>query len=447
MGYSHQVMLSLLKNYIILADTNVWLSALFRATTGKSEAIRNQMRVPYQVMQELTGLQNSDVASNAKAALKFIHEQKIQVFPKSSVSRIADREFILYCMANEGSNYALISNDDGLKEDLKELCPCLLLLGWDEKKKKCTMEEDAYYKTLAQRYKSMVVSARMAESAGFTQRAVRLLASGMERLLVSPSLPKDHPHAAGMKGIPGLLHMDQLGLAGEKAALLSRLLVHDGEQRVLLLLAEDEDSQPYKEWRNKKLKSVDNAGFDIAVMNAAGDIKLVCQGANPLSKRKKAPEQHTPSPVAVPAAEHPGCQAIQQAVNAGNTDLATTRLVKPLKDCLEKRKYAQANQLLDAAKNCGIEQPKSILNSYLNEVLGAYAKDNNWPSLKTRFTGKEGKKMLTRLIQNAPTTDIAAAPTQKLNEWKKLCKTDEQREVIKAFESIIQYAKDKKNTN
>lgn len=432
MGYSHQVMLSLLKNYIILADTNVWLSAPFRTATGKSKAIRNQMRVPYQVMQELTGLQNSDVASNAKAALKFIHEQIIQVLPKSSVSRIADREFILYCMANEGSNYALISNDDGLKEDLKELCPCLLLLGWDEKKKECTMEEDADYKTLAQRYKSMVVSARMAESAGFTQRAVRLLASGMERLLVSPSLPKDHPHAAGMKGIPGLVHMDQLGLAGEKAALLSRLLVHDGEQRVLLLLAEDEDSLPYKEWRNKKLKSVDNAGFDIAVMNAAGDIKLVCRGANPLPKRKKAPEQHTPSPVAVPAAEHPGCPP---------------SLVKDLKDCLNNRKYAQANQLLDAAKNCGIEQPKSILNFYLNEVLGAYAKDNDWTSLKTRFTGKEGKKMLTRLIQNAPTTDIAAAPTQKLNEWKKLCKTDEQREVIKAFESIIQYAKDKKNTN
>lgn len=425
-------MLSLLKNYIILADTNVWLSAPFRATTGKSEAIRNQMRVPYQVMQELTGLQNSDVASNAKAALKFIHEQKIQVLPKSSVSRIADREFILYCMANEGSNYALISNDDGLKEDLKELCPCLLLLGWDEKKKKCTMEEDANYKTLAQRYKSMVVSARVAESAGFTQRAVRLLASGMERLLVSPSLAKDHPQAAGMKGIPGLLHMDQLGLAGEKAALLSRLLVHDGEERVLLLLAEDEDSLPYMEWRNKKLKSVDNAGFDIAVMNAAGDIKLVCRGANPLPKRKKVPEQHTPSPVAVPAAEHPGCPP---------------SLVKELKDCLQNRKYAQANQLLDAAKNCGIEQPKSILNSYLNEVLGAYAKDNNWPSLKTRFTGKEGKKMLTRLIQNAPTTDIATAPTQKLNEWKKLYKTDEQREVINAFESIIQYAKDKKNTN
>ena len=425
-------MLSLLKNYIILADTNVWLSAPFRATTGKSEAIRNQMRVPYQVMQELTGLQNSDVASNAKAALKFIHEQKIQVLPKSSVSRIADREFILYCMANEGSNYALISNDDGLKEDLKELCPCLLLLGWDEKKKKCTMEEDAKYKTLAQRYKSMVVSARMAESAGFTQRAVRLLASGMERLLVSPSLPKDHPHAAGMKDIPGLVHMDQLGLAGEKAALLSRLLVHDGEQRVLLLLAEDEDSQPYKEWRNKKLKSVDNAGFDIAVMNAAGDIKLVCQGANPLPKRKKAPEQHTPSPVAVPAAEHPGCPP---------------SLVKELKDCLKNRKYAQANQLLDAAKNCGIEQPKFVLKFYLKDVLGTYAKDNNWPSLKTRFTGKEGKKMLTRLIQNAPTTDIAAAPTQKLNEWNKLCKTDEQHEVIKAFESIIQYAKDKKNTN
>lgn len=428
MGYLHQDMLSLLKNYIILADTNVWLSAPFRATTGKSEAIRNQMRVPYQVMQELTGLQNSDVASNAKAAHKFIHEQKIQVLPKSSVSRIADREFILYCMANEGSNYALISNDDGLKEDLKELCPCLLLLGWDEKKKKCTMEEDADYKTLAQRYKSMVVSARMAESAGFTQRAVRLLASGMERLLVSPSLPKDHPHAAGMKGIPGLLHMDQLGLAGEKAALLSRLLVHDGEERVLLLLAEDEDSRPYMEWRNKKLKSVDNAGFDIAVMNAAGDIKLVCLGANPLSKRKKAPEQHTPSPVAVPAAEHPGCPP---------------SLVKDLKDCLKNRKYAQANQLLDAEKN----QPKFVLKFYLKDVLGDYAKTNNWPSLKTRFTGKEGKKMLTRLIQNAPTTDIAAAPTQKLNEWKKLCKTDEQREVIKAFESIIQYAKDKKNTN
>lgn len=425
-------MLSLLKNYIILADTNVWLSAPFRTATGKSKATRNQMRVPYQVMQELTGLQNSDVASNAKAAHKFIHEQKIQVLPKSSVSRIADREFILYCMANEGSNYALISNDDGLKEDLKELCPCLLLLGWDEKKKKCTMEEDADYKTLAQRYKSMVVSARMAESAGFTQRAVRLLASGMERLLVSPSLPKDHPHAAGMKGIPGLVHMDQLGLAGEKAALLSRLLVHDGEERILLLLSEDEDSLPYMEWRNKKLKSVDNAGFDIAVMNAAGDIKLVCRGANPLSKRKRAPEQHTPSPVAVPAAEHPGCPP---------------SLVKDLKDCLNNRKYAQANQLLDAAKNCGIEQPKSILNFYLNKVLGAYAKDNNWPSLKTRFTGKEGKKMLTRLIQNAPTTDIAAAPTQKLNEWKKLCKTDEQREVIKAFDSIIQYAKDKKNTN
>lgn len=425
-------MLSLLKNYIILADTNVWLSAPFRATTGKSEAIRNQMRVPYQVMQELTGLQNSDVASNAKAAHKFIHEQKIQVLPKSSVSRIADREFILYCMANEGSNIALISNDDGLKEDLKELCPCLLLLGWDEKKKGCTLEENADYKALAQRYKSMVVSARVAESAGFTQWAVRLLASGMERLLVSPSLPKDHPHAAGMKDIPGLVHMDQLGLAGEKAALLSRLLVHDGEQRVLLLLAEDEDSQPYKEWRNKKLKSVDNAGFDIAVMNAAGDIKLVCQGANPLPKRKKAPEQHTPSPVAVPAAEHPGCPP---------------SLVKELKDCLKNRKYAQANQLLDAAKNCGIEQPKFVLKFYLKDVLGTYAKDNNWPSLKTRFTGKEGKKMLTRLIQNAPTTDIAAAPTQKLNEWNKLCKTDEQREVINAFESIIQYAKDKKNTN
>lgn len=421
-------MLSLLKNYIILADTNVWLSAPFRTATGKSKVIRNQMRVPYQVMQELTGLQNSDVASNAKAALKFIHEQKIQVLPKSSVSRIADREFILYCMANEGSNYALISNDDGLKEDLKELCPCLLLLGWDEKKKKCTMEEDDDYKALAQRYKSMVVSARMAESAGFTQRAVRLLASGMERLLVSPSLPKDHPHAAGMKGIPGLVHMDQLGLAGEKAALLSRLLVHDGEQRVLLLLAEDEDRRPYMEWRNKKLKSVDNAGFDIAVMNAAGDIKHVCRGANPLSKRKKAPEQHTPSPVAVPAAEHPGCPP---------------SLVKELKDCLKNRKYAQANQLLDAEKN----QPKFVLKFYLKDVLGTYAKDNNWPSLKTRFTGKEGKKMLTRLIQNAPTTDIAAAPTQKLNEWNKLCKTDEQREVINAFESIIQYAKDKKNTN
>ena len=432
-GIPFKNMLAFLNNYIILADANVWLQKGFH-TAVKPAAIMRQLQVPHLVEQELRRLQkNKKVSHSAEEALQFIKEHNVPVLPPSSVSHLADQEFIMYGMENAGKPLAVVTHDTGLQNDLAALCPDLLVLDCD--KGACTPCRPPEYAEKVKAYRDVIASAAVAGRADFPLLAKLLLEAGIEKLLVSPSLPEDHANAKCIRGIEGVKPMPALGVAGEGQALLARLLVHEGKQRALLLLAEGEDTLTYMKHRDTKLKSVDNTGFDVAVMDAVGGITVLEPKETPLPPRKQA--QPVPK---VPAEERPGCLAMRQAAKDGNKALAQKHLVEALKESLRNGRYTYVNQLLDAARELEIGQPKSVLKFYLNEVLDGYARQKEWKSLKTRFIGKAGKKVLTRLIKNAPVSNISAAPTHILNEWKKTSETDEQREAIAAFEGIIKNA-------
>ncbi len=440
-------------NHIILPDANVWLQKGF-LTAVKSAAILRQLRVPHLVEQELSRLQNpKKVGSIAGAALKFIKEHNVPVLPPSSVSHIADQEFIMYCMENAGKPLAVVTNDTGLQKDLAALCPDLLVLDWH--KGACTLRRAPEYAGKVETYRDVIASAAVAGRADFPLRAKLLLEAGIEKLLVSPALPEDHANAKRLRGIQGVKPMPGLGEAGESRALLARLLVHEGKQRALLLLAEGEDTLPYMGHRDTKLKSVDNTGFDVAVMDARGDITVLEPKGEPLPCRKqpkpatKAKASTTPAAKAAPKAakapatkEAPLAADVYKAWESGNTQHAQTLIVQELKNALGSNKYVDANKLLDLAQELQVDLPQTILKFYLNKVLGKYAEEGNMKHLFTRFTGKESKKLFRRLIDQTTGKPAADIVTPRLNTWKKLkSTTDAQR---KAIDAIIQYAKGEK---
>lgn len=415
-------MLAYLNSYIILADTNVWINWKFRAAVKKSTVLQRQLRVPHLVADELKRKQENDpeLGKAAKDALKIIEKHKIQILDETHLSfHHADPEFILYGMENAGDAVAVVTADNDLRDDLKALCPGVLILGWDLDAGQFALEGKPEYTELAKQYGKIIASSRAAGRKDFAVLAVML---GRE-LVETPS---------------GTCS------AGESASLLARVVLHCGKQRALLLLAEGEDTLPFMDHRDMKLKSVDNTGFDVAVMDAAGRITVQEPKGKPLpcSKQHRPTPKPKPAPKAAeaPAAKHPGCPAIQQACKEGNTVLAKKHLVDGLKESLRSGRFSQATDLLETAKEHGLGQPKSVLNFYLNNVLDGYVRQKDWKSLKSRFTGKAGKKMLTRLIQNAPVSNIATAPANKLNDWKETCETDEQSEAIAAFAAIIENA-------
>ena len=440
-------------NHIILPDANVWLQKGF-LTAVKPADIMRQLRVPHLVEQELSRLQNpKKVGSIAGAALKFIKEHNVPVLPPSSVSHIADQEFIMYCMENAGKPLAVVTNDTGLQKDLAALCPDLLVLDWH--KGACTLRRAPEYAGKVKTYRDVIASAAVAGRADFPLRAKLLLEAGIEKLLVSPALPDDHANAKRLRGIQGVKPMPGLGEAGESRALLARVLVHEGKQRALLLLAEGEDTLPYMGHRDTKLKSVDNTGFDVAVMDAAGDITVLEPKGEPLPCKKqqkaapKAKASTTPAAKAAPKAakapatkEAPLAADVYKAWESGNTQHAQTLMVQELKKALESSKYVDANKLLDLAQELQVDLPQTILKFYLNKVLGKYAEEGNIKHLFTRFTGKESKKLFRRLIDQTTGKPAADIVTPRLNTWKKLKSTTVAQR--KAIDAIIQYANEKK---
>lgn len=437
-------------NHIILPDANVWLRKDFLTAVKPADILR-QLRVPHLVEQELSRLQNpKKVGSIAVAALKFIKEHNVPVLPPSSVSHLADQEFIMYCMENAGKPLAVVTNDTGLQKDLAALCPDLLVLDWH--KGACTLRCAPEYAGKVETYRDVIASAAVAGRADFPLRAKLLLEAGIEKLLVSPALPEDHANAKRLRGIQGVKPMPGLGEAGENRSLLARLLVHEGKQRALLLLAEGEDALPYMGHRDTKLKSVDNTGFDVAVMDAAGDITVLEPKGEPLPCKKQQTAAPKPKASTTPAAkpapatastekEGPLAADVYKAWESGNTQHVQTLMVQELKKALESSKYVDANKLLDLAQELQVDLPQTILKFYLNKVLGKYAEEGNMKHLFTRFTGKESKKLFRRLIDQTTGKPAADIITPRLNTWKKRCETDAQR---KAIDAIIQYANEKK---
>ncbi len=387
-------MIEFLQKYRCLVDTNVWLQAKFRSTVEKSAPLLRQLRVPYLVNQELKTQQNDDELRNyAAAALKFISKHKIEILPTPTVSHHADREIIICCMENAGAGMALITNDRGLKEDLKEFSPKLLTLGWDIEKGIFSVDNAPGYESLTPSYNTILAGPGVAQRADFPLRMVQLRCAGIKEVL----------KPAG--------------------SLLARAMVHDGNRRALLLLKEGDDSAPYEEFRNKKLRSVDNTGFDIAFMDADGRIEVYQPQGSPLPKRQEKP-----------------AKTKQTATSANNSDCTAKEFNEKLTEHLKDRKFAAACELLDKAENERKPLPRTILNSYLNKVLGELAEKKDWKTLMTRFTGKEGKKAFRRLIELTYGTNTVGIVRPKLNAWRKHCETDAQR---KAIDSIIDAAQKK----
>ena len=189
-------------NHIILPDANVWLRKDFLTAVKPADILR-QLRVPHLVEQELSRLQNpKKVGSIAGAALKFIKEHNVPVLPPSSVSHLADQEFIMYCMENAGKPLAVVTNDTGLQKDLAALCPDLLVLDWH--KGACTLRRAPEYAVKVETYRDVIASAAVAGRADFPLRAKLLLEAGIEKLLVSPALPEDNANAKRLRGIQGV---------------------------------------------------------------------------------------------------------------------------------------------------------------------------------------------------------------------------------------------------
>lgn len=422
-------MFDFLNNYTILADTNVWLNWKFRAAVKKSPVLQRQLRVPHLVADELKRKQENDpeLGKAAKDALKIIEKHKIPTLDETHLSfRHADPEFILYGMENARDAVAVVTADNDLRDDLKALCPGVLILGWDIDAGQFALEGKPEYLMLAKQYGRIIASSRAAGRKDFAVLAVML---GGE-LVETPS---------------GTCS------AGESASLLARVVLHQGKERALLLLAEGEDTLPFMDHRDMKLKSVDNAGFDVAVMDARGDITVLEPKGEPLPCKKqqtaapKAKASTTPTAKPTPATastekEAPLAADVYKAWESGNTQHAQTLMGQELKKALESGKYVDANKLLDLARELQVDLPQTILKFYLNKVLGKYADEGNMKHLFTRFTGKESKKLFRRLIDQTTGKPAADIITPRLNTWKKRCETDAQR---KAIDAIIQHAKTK----
>lgn len=422
-------MFDFLNNYTILADTNVWLNWKFRAAVKKSPVLQRQLRVPHLVADELKRKQENDpeLGKAAKDALKIIEKHKIPTLDETHLSfHHADPEFILYGMENAGDAVAVVTADNDLRDDLKALCPGVLILGWDIDAGQFALEGKPEYLMLAKQYGRIIASSLAAGRKDFAVLAVML---GGE-LVETPS---------------GTCS------AGESASLLARVVLHQGKERALLLLAEGEDTRPFMDHRDMKLKSVDNAGFDVAVMDAAGRITVLKPKGEPLPCKKqqtaapKAKASTTPAAKPTPATastekEAPLAADVYKAWESGNTQHAQTLMVQELKKALESGKYVDANKLLDLARELQVDLPQTTLKFYLNKVLGKYADEGNMKHLFTRFTGKESKKLFRRLIDQTTGKPAADIITPRLNTWKKRCETDAQR---KAIDAIIQHAKTK----
>lgn len=422
-------MFDFLNNYTILADTNVWLNWKFRAAVKKSPVLQRQLRVPHLVADELKRKQENDpeLGKAAKDALKIIEKHKIPTLDETHLSfHHADPEFILYGMENAGDAVAVVTADNDLRDDLKALCPGVLILGWDIDAGQFALAGKPEYLMLAKQYGRIIASSRAAGRKDFAVLAVML---GGE-LVETPS---------------GTCS------AGESASLLARVVLHQGKERALLLLAEGEDTLPFMNHRDMKLKSVDNAGFDVAVMDAAGRITVLKPKGKPLPCKKQQTAVPKPKASTTPAAkptpatastekEAPLAADVYKAWESGNTQHAQTLMVQELKKALESGKYVDANKLLDLAQELQVDLPQTILKFYLNKVLGKYADEGNMKHLFTRFTGKESKKLFRRLIDQTTGKPAADIITPRLNTWKKRCETDAQR---KAIDAIIQHAKTK----
>ncbi|MDO4221908.1 MAG: hypothetical protein Q4C88_07300 [Akkermansia sp.] len=431
-------MLAYLNSYIILADTNVWINWKFRAAVKKSTVLQRQLRVPHLVEDELKKKQEKDpeLGKAAKDALKIIEKHEIRILDDTHLSfHHADPEFILYGMENAGDAVAVVTADNDLRDDLKALCPGVLILGWDIDAGQFALEGKPEYLMLAKQYGKIIASSRAAGRKDFAVLAVML---GGE-LVETPS---------------GTCS------AGESASLLARVVLHRGKQRALLLLAEGEDTLPYMGHRDTKLKSVDNAGFDVAVMDAAGRITVLKPKGKPLpcSKQQKAvpkpKAKATPAPKpkakAVPAAkqapaeaaeEYPHSKEIRHALEEKNFSKAQPRMEKSLKDCLDSGAFPKINKILDDCEEYGQELPLCIIRHYVAKTLPDIKK-RDIAQLMARFTGKVGKELFCRLIKLTTGSKAAGIITPPLNAWKKLeSTTDAQR---KAIDAIIQYANEKK---
>lgn len=431
-------MFDFLNNYTILADTNVWLNWKFRTAVKKSPVLQRQLRVPHLVADELKRKQEKDpeLGKAAKDALKVIEKHKIPTLDETHLSfHHADPEFILYGMENAGDAVAVVTADNDLRDDLKALCPGVLILGWDNDAGQFALEGKPEYTELAKQYGKIIASSRAAGRKDFAVLAVLL---GRE-LVETPS---------------GTCS------AGESASLLARVMLHRGKQRALLLLAEGEDTLPFMDHRDMKLKSVDNAGFDVAVMDAAGGITVLKPKGKPLpcSKQQKAvpkpKAKATPAPKpkakAVPAAkqtpaeaaeEYPHSEEIRQALKEKKFPKAQPRMEKSLKDCLDSGAFPKINKLLDDWEAHGQELRLCIIRHYVAKTLPEIEK-RSIPQLMARFTEKDGEEVFRRLIALTTGTKAAGIITPPLNAWKKLKSTTVAQR--KAIDAIIQYANEKK---
>lgn len=376
-------MIEFLQNYRCLVDTNVWLQVNFRNTVAKSAPMLEQLRVPYLVNQELNAKLNDDeLRCKAAGALKFIKEQKIEILPKPAVSCKADGEIIICCMEDAGAGMALITNDKDLKEDLKEFSPTLLTLGWDNEKGVFSVDTAPGYETLVPHYKTILAGPGVTQREDFTLRAAQLQKAGIDTI----PLPAN--------------------------SLLMHLLVHNGEQRALLLMEEGEDCTPYMDFRNRKLKSADNTGFDVAFIHTDGTIEVLKPQEAPLPKRQTKPDKT-------------------------NKPAYTQAHLQDIKENLRTGKFKPVKQFLDTTP----EIPKSVLNFYFNKVLLEFEKKEKWTDLTRRFTGKEGKKILKSMINKTDASHVLAIVEPKLKRWKEKYKSD--TTLFRAFDNILQAAKEK----
>lgn len=426
-------MFDFLNNYTILADTNVWLNWKFRAAVKKSPVLQRQLRVPHLAADELKRKQENDpeLGKAAKDALKIIEKHKIPTLDETHLSfHHADPEFILYGMENAGDAVAVVTADNDLRDDLKALCPGVLILGWDIDAGQFALEGKPEYLMLAKQYGRIIASSRAAGRKDFAVLAVML---GGE-LVETPS---------------GTCS------AGESASLLARVVLHQGKERALLLLAEGEDTRPFMDHRDMKLKSVDNAGFDVAVMDAAGRITVLKPKGKPLpcsKQQKAAPKAKTPPAAkpktkAVPAAkqapaeaaeEYPHSKEIRQALEEKKFSKAQPRMEKSLKDCLDSGAFLQINKMLDDWEAYGQELRPCIIRHYVAKTL-PNIKKRGIAQLMACFTEKDRKELFLRLIKLTTGSKAAGIITSPLNAWKKLkSTTDAQR---KAIDAIIQHAK------
>lgn len=333
-------------------------------------------------------------------------------------------------MENAGDAVAVVTADNDLRDDLKALCPGVLILGWDIDAGQFALEGKPEYLMLAKQYGRIIASSRAAGRKDFAVLAVML---GGE-LVETPS---------------GTCS------AGESASLLARVVLHQGKERALLLLAEGEDTLPFMDHRDMKLKSVDNAGFDVAVMDAAGRITVLKPKGEPLpcsKQQKAAPKPKTPPAAkpktkAVPAAkqapaeaaeEYPHSKEIRQALEEKKFSKAQPRMEKSLKDCLDSGAFLQINKMLDDWEAYGQELRPCIIRHYVAKTL-PNIKKRGIAQLMACFTEKDRKELFLRLIKLTTGSKAAGIITSPLNAWKKLkSTTDAQR---KAIDAIIQHAK------